>query len=75
MIFYTNRQKNRLFFFLTFIGAFSSSVGVYFYLIGNPDFWIIKNISNNAATGFFINRTVFSCFLTLCFFSGIEYLL
>ena len=26
------------------------------------------------ATGFFINRTVFSCFLTLCFFSGIEYL-
>ena len=74
MIFYTNRQKNRLFFFLTFIGAFSSSVGVYFYLIGNPDFWIIKNISNNAATGFFINRTVFSCFLTLCFFSGIEYL-
>jgi hypothetical protein len=74
MIFYTNRHKNRLFFFLTFIGAFSASVGVYFYLIGNPDFWIIKNISKNDATGFFINRTVFSCFLTLCFFSGIEYL-
>ena len=74
MIFYTNRQKNRLFFFLTLIGAFSASVGVYFYLIGNPDFWIIKNISKNDATGFFINRTVFSCFLTLCFFSGIEYL-
>ena len=74
MIFYTNRQKNRLFFFLTFIGAFASSVALYFYLIGNPDFWIIKNITKNEATGFFINRTVFSCFLTLCFFTGIEYL-
>ena len=74
MIFYTNKHKNRLFFFLTFIGAFASCVAVYFYLIGNPDFWIIKNINKSAATGFFISRAVFSCFLTMCFFSGIEYL-
>ncbi len=74
MIFYTNRHKYRLFFFLTFIGAFTASIATYFYLIGNPDFWIIKNITKNESTGFFINRTVFSCFLILCFFSGIEYL-
>ncbi len=74
MIFYTNRHKNRLLFFLTFLGAFSASVAIYFYLIGNPDFWIIKSVTKSVSTGFFINRTVFSCFLTLCFFSGIEYL-
>ncbi len=74
MIFYTNKHIKRLLFFLAFLGAFSASVGVYFYLIGNPDFWMIKNITKNEATGFFINRTVFSCFLTMCFFSGIEYL-
>ena len=74
MIFYTTKHKNRLLFFLAILGAFSSSVGIYFYLIGNPDFWMINNINKNEATGFFINRTVFSCFLTLCFFSGIEYL-
>ena len=59
---------------MVFLGAFAASVAIYFYLIGNPDFLIIKNINKSAATGFFINRTVFSCFLTLCFFSGIEYL-
>ena len=74
MIFYTNAHKNRLLFFLTFIGAFSASVAIYFYLIGNPDFWIIKNVNKSEATGFFVNRTVSSCFLTLCFLSGIEYL-
>ena len=74
MIFYTNRHQNRLLFFLAFIGAFAASVAIYLYLIGNPDFLMIKNITKNEATGFFINRTVFSCFLTMCFFSGIEYL-
>ena len=74
MIFYTNRHQNRLLFFLALIGAFAASVAIYFYLIGNPDFLMIKSITKTEATGFFINRTVFSCFLTMCFFSGIEYL-
>ena len=48
---------------------------MYFFLVGNPDFLIIKNrFYSSSATGFFINRTVFSCFLVLCFFCGIEYL-
>ena len=70
------RKKNifEFYYFLVLIGAFAASVAIYFYLIGNPDFWIIKNLTKKAATGFFINRTVFSCFLTLCFLSGIEYL-
>jgi hypothetical protein len=72
-----HKKKNifKFYYFLVFIGAFAASVAVYFYLIGNPDFWFIKNeLGKGTATGFFINRTVFSCFLTLCFFCGIEYL-
>ena len=73
-LFYKKRNIFKFYYFLVFIGAFAASVAVYFYLIGNPDFWILKNKTVHYATGFFINRTVFSCFLTLCFFCGIEYL-
>ena len=73
-LFYKKKNIFKFYYFLTFVGAFAASVAIYFYLIGNPDFLMIKNISKSAATGFFINRTVFSCFLILCFFSGIEYL-
>ena len=73
-LFYKKKYILDFYYFLVFLGAFAASVAIYFYLIGNPDFLIIKNINKSAATGFFINRTVFSCFLTLCFFSGIEYL-
>jgi O-antigen ligase len=74
-LFYRNKDIFKFYYFLVSLGAFAASVAIYFYLIGNPDFMILKNkISRGSATGFFINRTVFSCFLTLCFFSGIEYL-
>ena len=72
-LFYRNKDIFKFYYFLVCLGAFAASVAIYFYLIGNPDFWILKN-NRSSATGFFINRTVFSCFLTLCFFSGIEYL-
>ena len=72
IIFYTNKHKYRLLFFIVFMGAIASCVAIYFYLIGNPNFFIIKNLAKSEATGFFINRTVFSCYLTLCFLSGIE---
>ena len=72
-LFYKNKDIFKFYYFLVCLGAFAASVAIYFYLIGNPDFWILKN-NSSYATGFFINRTVFSCFLALCFFSGIEYL-
>jgi putative inorganic carbon (HCO3(-)) transporter len=74
-LFYRSKDIFKFYYFLVFLGAFAASVAIYFYLIGNPNFLILKNsISPSSATGFFINRTVFSCFLTLCFFSGVEYL-
>ena len=74
-LFYKNRDIFRFYYFLVFLGAIASSVAIYFFLVGNPDFLIIKNrFYPSSATGFFINRTVFSCFLVLCFFCGIEYL-
>jgi O-antigen ligase len=74
-LFYRKKHIFEFYYFLVFIGAFAASVAIYFYLIGNPDFWIIKNeLIKRAATGFFINRTVFACFLVLCFLSGVEYL-
>ena len=75
-LFYKQRDIFRFYYFLVFLGAVASSVAIYFYLIGNPDFLMIKNsFYKSSATGFFINRTVFSCFLVLCFFCGIEYLI
>ena len=73
-LFYKKIYILEFYYFLVFLGAFAASVAIYFYLIGNPDFLMLKNRHTDHATGFFINRTVFSCFLTLCFFSGIEYL-
>ena len=74
-LFYKKKYILEFYYFLVFLGAFAASVAIYFYLIGNPDFLMLKNShAKTIATGFFINRTVFSCFLTLCFFSGIEYL-
>ncbi len=74
-LFYKKKYILEFYYSLVFLGAFAASVAIYFYLIGNPDFLMLKNSHTKTnATGFFINRTVFSCFLTLCFFSGIEYL-
>ena len=74
-LFYKRSNISTFYYFLVFLGAFTSSVAIYFFLIGNPNFLIIINsASKTFSTGFFVNRTVFSCFLTLCFFSGIEYL-
>ena len=75
-IFYKERHFQRFYFYLTFLGFFSSFVAIYLYLIGNPNiFFIINDSYQNSSTGFFVNRTVFSCFLILCFLSGLEYLI
>jgi len=74
-IFYKKRHIKNFYFFLTLAGFFSATVAIFFYLIGNPDFFIISNnYYKNSATGFFINRTVFACFLNLSFLAGLEYL-
>ena len=75
-IFYKERHIQRFYLYLTSLGFFSSFVGIYFYLIGNPNiFFLINDSYQNSSTGFFVNRTVFSCFLVLCFLSGLEYLI
>jgi len=74
-IFYKTSHIINFYYYLTLLGAVTSCVAVYFYLIGNPNFLFIDNSAyKRSATGFFINRTVFSCFLVLCLFTGIEYL-
>ena len=74
MIFYTEKHKMRFYFFISvriyFLGFCNP-----FYLNGNPDFLLFKNsYYKNAATGFFINRTVFSIYLLFCLISSLEYL-
>jgi len=74
-IFYKERYVLRFYFFLSLISFIASIVAIYFYLIGNPNFlFIVNNNYPNAATGFFINRTVFACFLVLGFIASLEYL-
>ena len=74
-IFYKEIHLLRFYLYILSAGFISSLVGVYFFLIDNPDFLFISNSSYvSSATGFFINRTVFACFLNLSFLAGIEYL-
>ena len=74
-IFYKSIHILRFYFFLSLISFIASIVAINFYLIGNPNFlFIVNNSYPNAATGFFINRTVFACFLTLGFVASLEYL-
>jgi hypothetical protein len=73
MIIYTNRHKNRFYLFLSLLGFITSLLAVTLYLNGNPDFFIFKKFYyKNAATGFFINRTVFAVFLLFCLIASLE---
>jgi len=74
-VFYKEKHLLRFYLYLIFAGFVASLVAVYFFLIGNPDFLFILNSGySTSATGFFINRTVFACFLNLSFLCGLEYL-
>ncbi len=73
MLFYTDRHKNRFNLFLSFLGFLTSIIAITFYLNGNPDILIFKNVFyKNASTGFFINRTVFAVFLLFSLISSLE---
>ena len=75
MIFYTEKHKYRLYFFLSIFGFFTSIIAVLFYFNGNPDFFIFKNsYYKNASSGFFINRTVLAVFLLFSLISSLELL-
>ena len=75
MIFYTDRHKNRLYLFLSFLGFIASIIAIILYLNGNPDILIFKNSAyKDASTGFFINRTVFAIFLLFSLISSLELL-
>ena len=75
MILYTDRHKNRFNLFLSFLGFITSIIAITFYLIGNPDIFMIKNtFYKNASTGFFINRTIFAVFLLFSLISSLELL-
>ena len=75
MIFYTERHKYRLYFFLSIFGFFTSIIAVLFYFNGNPDVFFLKNsYYKNSSSGFFINRTVLAVFLLFSLISSLELL-
>tara|TARA_A100001234_G_scaffold220916_1_gene235072 strand:+ start:218 stop:1549 length:1332 start_codon:yes stop_codon:yes gene_type:complete len=75
IIFQTERHKQRLYLFLSLIGFVTSIIAIVFYLNGNPDMFFLKNsFYQDASTGFFVNRTVFSIFLLFCLISSLEIL-
>tara|TARA_B100000941_G_C28488366_1_gene546356 strand:+ start:309 stop:1178 length:870 start_codon:yes stop_codon:yes gene_type:complete len=59
---------------LSLLGAFHSIFAVLLYLNGNPELLLLKNPYEDSATGFFVNRTVFSVFMMICFISSLEYM-
>ena len=75
MIFYTDRHKERIYLFLSFIGFLTSVFAIIIYLNGNPNFLFFKNsYYQKSSTGFFVNRTVFSIFLLFCIIASLEFL-
>ena len=62
-------------FFLCLLGFFHAAFATYWMLIGNPSNFLIEKIHYlNASSGFFVNRSIFGTFLTLCSFSGLYYI-
>ena len=74
MIFYKRIHIVRFYFFLSLLGTFHSIFAVLLYLNGNPELLLLKNPYKDSATGFFVNRTVFSVFMMICFISSLEYM-
>lgn len=73
ILFIKKNHFKRFLYYLTFIGFIHAVVGIYLFLIGNPDFFLKDNIYyKNSSTGFFINRTNYSLFLVMTFISGIH---
>lgn len=74
MIFYKNTHTLRFYFFISLLGTLHSGFAIFLYLNGNPEIIFVNNYYNDSATGFFINRTVFSIFLLFCLICSLEYL-
>ncbi len=74
MIFYKNTHTLRFYFFMSLLGTLHSGFAIFLYLNGNPEIIFVNNYYNDSATGFFINRTVFSIFLLFCLICSLEYL-
>lgn len=74
MIFYKSNHIIRFYYFLSLLGAFHSIFAVLLYLNGNPEFLFLNNSYKDSATGFFVNRTVFSVFMMICFICSLEYM-
>ncbi len=74
MIFYKNTHTLRFYFFMSLLGTLHSGFAIFLYLNGNPEIIFVNNYYNDSASGFFINRTVFSIFLLFCLICSLEYL-
>jgi O-antigen ligase len=73
--FYKKNYIPRFLFYTSLIGFIHAVIGIYLYLIGNPDFFIKEiNAYKNSATGLFINRTNYAIFLVLTAIASIQYI-
>jgi hypothetical protein len=74
-IFYKTDHITRFLFCVCLIGFVHAVIGIYFYLIGNPEVFIKASSEyKNSATGLFVNRTNYAIFLVLTAISGIQYI-
>jgi len=73
--FYKKNYIPRFLYYASLIGFIHAVIGIYLYLIGNPDFFIKEiNAYKNSATGLFINRTNYAIFLVLTAIASIQYI-
>lgn len=75
MIFFTFKHLQRIYLFLSTIGFLTALIGIILYLKGNINIFVY-NESNytDAASSFFVSRTVFSIYLLFCLLASIEFL-
>lgn len=70
MIFYKTKHIYRFYFFISFLGAICSFIGVFLFL--NDNNFNSVNFDNSAV--FIINKSVFSLFLIFCLIGSLEIL-
>ena len=74
MIFFTFKHLQRFYFFLSTLGFLTALLGIILYLKGNLNIPFYNEVFYDAASSFFVNRTVFAVYLLFCLLGSIEFL-
>ena len=75
MIFFTSKHLQKIYLFLSTLGFLTALLGIILYLEGNLNVFVYNETNYyDAASSFFVNRTIFAIYLLFCLLASIEFL-